>query len=225
MGVSIDRAYWLKEWETFTPDETRLAAEAEIRKHLPHLRRVLDVGCGAGQELRPYLGEAVCVGVDADAASPEMAAQLFQQIGPPALPVFIRATAEALPIGSGQIDLVISRLVLPYTHVASAIAEVARVLRTGGLFSVQFHSALYYLRKALHGAAMGDRAAVAYAFYVLRTGAYFHASGSQRRIGGTLETFLTLGTLTRLAATAGLDPLTGLGTGSRVAPHLLFRRR
>lgn len=87
MGVGTDRAYWLREWETFTPDdETRLAAEAEIRRHLPHPRRVLDVGCGAGQELRPYLGEAVCAGVDADAVSPEMAAGLVQRIANDASP-------------------------------------------------------------------------------------------------------------------------------------------
>ena len=76
-------------------------------------KRVLDVGCGGGQTLiDSRLGpDAVAVGVDRDFA----ALQLGRRLGPHVR--FVCATGEQLPFETSYVDLVISRVSLPYMHI------------------------------------------------------------------------------------------------------------
>ena len=68
-------------------------------------RSVLDVGCGAGQELLPYLG-TLCVGIDVRQAGLVEGRSLFGARAPPLLV----ATAEALPFAGGALVLQIHHL-------------------------------------------------------------------------------------------------------------------
>lgn len=105
--------------------------------------RVLDLGCGE----RPWahlFGHAHCVGIDlgTQGARPDVIAR-----------------AEALPFADGVFDLVFSSQVLEHVpRVAPALAECARVLRSGGrlVLSVPFYWPLHeephdYTRFTSHG--------------------------------------------------------------------------
>jgi len=103
---------------------------------------LLDLGCGSGASraalLQQYSG-ARWLGIDlspgmlrADAAGAGRSA-LRRWLGP-ALPWRACASAERLPLADASIDLVFSNLMLhwhPAPH--EVIAEIARVLKTGGL--------------------------------------------------------------------------------------------
>ncbi len=103
-----------------------LAAE-----HLAGARRVLDVGCGDGQvaRLARKVGAEVVAGID----------PTWNQISVAAArgggPSYARADAAALPFADGSFDTVVACLVFEHIRsVEEAIAEVARVLRAGGVF-------------------------------------------------------------------------------------------
>jgi SAM-dependent methyltransferase len=96
---------------------------------LGEARRVLDVGCGDGQisRLAASLGAQV-VGIDPTWNCVSVA----QQRGGAS---FARAEAAALPFASGSFDAVVACLVFEHIReVDQAIAEVARVLSSGGRF-------------------------------------------------------------------------------------------
>jgi len=77
------------------------------------VRRVLDVGCGAGQDLLPFLDEtmALCVGID-------VAPGIGQIKGGGSLghrkARFVRATGERMPFANDSFDVVFCRVALPY---------------------------------------------------------------------------------------------------------------
>jgi SAM-dependent methyltransferase len=90
--------YVRAEWEMFSVETSLWAGCSEM---LPPFRlgRVLDVGCGAGQELLPFVkgGEVLGIGVD---ISPEVGwagAELMLKEHPEARVSFARAAAESLP--------------------------------------------------------------------------------------------------------------------------------
>ena len=103
--------------------------------------RVLDVGFGAGGNLT-RLGEAGCTvcGVEYD---PRLA-----KGGRAKGLAVAQAKAEELPFRSGSMDGVICKVVVPYTDEALAVAEIARVLRPGGVARVAFHGLGYSLKYA-----------------------------------------------------------------------------
>jgi SAM-dependent methyltransferase len=62
-----------------------------------------------------------------------------------------RASAERLPFVSGSFDGLVCKVVIPYTDEALAIAEIARVLRPGGIARVSYHGLGYSLRYLVTG--------------------------------------------------------------------------
>ena len=145
----------------------------------PHHRRVLDVGCGAGQTLvgcglhRPEaLAEAW--GVDLDAAA--------RAVGRPRWPRLrlLAARGESLPFPDDSFDLVLSRVALPYMDIPAALREFARVLRPGGELWLALHPARLVVRQLAAAARSGAWRSVAYQLYVLANGAGFHLTGITR---------------------------------------------
>jgi len=110
----------------YTEQILPLAAEL-----LAGARDVLDVGTGEGQIARLALagGAERAIGVDPTRAQVAEAARRGGG------PMYIRASAGALPIAARSFDAVVACLVFEHIGVVDdAINEVARVLRPGGRF-------------------------------------------------------------------------------------------
>ena len=218
-------AYVQAEWQLFAANSERAASAREAVSGMP-IQRVLDVGCGAGQELRPFLHGASVLGVGID-RSPEVGVagrRLFREHQPRSRVAFVRAAAEDLPLATSSVDVIVCRLVLPYTDNARALAELARVLRPGGALLLKFQHARFYFRELATGLTRRQFKSVVHACRVLVAGAIYHLTGAQprRRISG--ESFQTLWLLRRELARNGLEIQRILPDSRPATPTLLIGR-
>jgi SAM-dependent methyltransferase len=179
-------AYLLGEWDLFWQQPKRFAVARELASRL-EVKRVLDIGCGAGQELYPYLGpEVIGVGVD---IAPDVG--LFVRSHPvpyPVVgrdPVFVRAAAERLPFLSNQFDVIVCRVALPWLDNKRALTEMARVLSKNGMVVLRVQAVGYYFQKILMGLRHGRPRAVLGAIRPLIVGAAYHVLGVQ--LGETFQ--------------------------------------
>jgi len=113
--------------------ELQIAADpADTRRVMPSItaahRRIVDVGCGAGQTLiaSRLPEDVIAVGVDCDQGALSLGRLLYPRLR------LARARGESLPLPTAYFDLAISRVALPYMRTGAALAEMARVLRPGG---------------------------------------------------------------------------------------------
>jgi SAM-dependent methyltransferase len=214
------------EWSLFAGDPARQRESAQAVAGVA-TRRVLDVGCGAGQEMIPFAAAgAWCVGVDIARQSAGVATRLFAERYP-GLPVtFARAAAEDLPFDDGAFDVLLCRVVIPYTDNARALGEMSRVLRPGGALLLKVHHLRYYLRKLAAGLRQGSPLSAVHALRVLVSGALYHATGRQPA-GGLLlrESFLTAGLLKRELGRAGLTVERELADSNALTPSYLVLKR
>jgi len=106
------------------PNDSRRVMPVVGERH----RRILDIGCGAGQTLiGSNLREGVsAVGLDVDHAALALGKRLSPSIH------FVSGRGESLPFKNSFFNLVICRVSLPYMHIATALAEMARVSAPGG---------------------------------------------------------------------------------------------
>jgi SAM-dependent methyltransferase len=93
--------------------------------------RVLDLGCGTGATLRHLSAEFGLAGFGVDVSRLLLARA--QQGGGTA---FAQAKSEQLPLASESMEAVISECTLSIFEMDAALAECARVLKTGGSFLV-----------------------------------------------------------------------------------------
>lgn len=119
--------YVRAEWGLFSNNPMRAGASLAALKGRK-VTCVLDVGCGAGQEMIPFVVELGAFGVGLDIAPKANRAgrELFAAHYPAARVAFIRSAAEVLPILSKSCDVVICRIALPYMDNQQALAEMAR---------------------------------------------------------------------------------------------------
>ena len=115
-----------------------LEAEA-LARLLPDLRgqRVLDLGCGKGRVSRLALerGASATTGVDVSEAMLETAAASLPSAR------WVRADAQHLPFEAASFDVVVCALMIGHVPaLEAALAEIARVLRPGGVLLLSdFH--------------------------------------------------------------------------------------
>jgi ubiquinone/menaquinone biosynthesis C-methylase UbiE len=64
---------------------------------------------------------------------------------------FGAASGEHLPFADASFDLVLSRVALPYMHVPRALAEIRRVLRSGGTVWLSLHPPRFAFHALRHG--------------------------------------------------------------------------
>lgn len=170
------------------------------------VERVLDVGCGIGQALFPLAvrNGAFGVGVDVSDLGLRMGREFYATHLPDARVAFVRAGAEALPFAPDSFDVVNCGLALPYMDNARAFAEVARVLRPGGIFLLKIHHARYYLRELWAGLAARNLSSVIHGGRVLTAGTLYHIAQRQPRIRLLNEAYQTRWLLRRELAKHGL---------------------
>jgi SAM-dependent methyltransferase len=173
-----------------------------------HVERVLDVGCGIGQMLYPFvaLKNALGVGFDPTVQACRMGRDFYAEYAPAARVHFVYGVAEELPFPSSSFDVVNCGLALPYMDNARAIEEIARVLRPGGLFLLRIHHARYYLRDIWRSLLAFRLLPAIHASRVLVVGSIYHLTGRQTntRLFGN-ETFQTRWLLNRELSSRGLN--------------------
>jgi SAM-dependent methyltransferase len=219
-------SYVSAEWEMFVRDEGRGRASLDAVAGL-EVRRVLDVGCGAGQELLPFATQlgAACVGVDVTPEAGRAGRELYAAHAPSASVHFARAAAESLPFAEGAFDVVVCRLALPYTDNARCLSELARVLRRGGALLLKIHHARYYTRKLRAGLRAGQLPSALHAGRVLAAGLVYSLTGRQPRTRlPSRETFQTVRLLRRELARRGLEIRRELRDSNPLTPSFLIIR-
>jgi ubiquinone/menaquinone biosynthesis C-methylase UbiE len=179
-------------------DPSRVKTKLDIVAPLK-VERVLDIGCGIGQALFPLAvsKNAYGIGVDIAGAALRIGREFYATHLPDAKVAFMQSKAESLPFDSACFDVVNCGLALPYTDNARAIAEVARVLRPGGLFLLKVHHMRYYLREFRRGVTSRNASSVIYGGRVLVAGIIYHLVRRQPRARFLNETFQTLWLLRR----------------------------
>jgi ubiquinone/menaquinone biosynthesis C-methylase UbiE len=221
------RDYLRDEWQLFARDPKRTEESLKVARGL-RLSRILDVGCGAGQEMLPFLtsGDVAGIGVDVSSESGLVGLSLFEQYAPAAIVKFCRARGEALPFLNESFDLVICRLALPYMNNSVALSEMARVLRAGGGLWLQIHHARYYVKKLTTGMFEFNIRSVVHAARVLATGLWYHSVGVQpsNRLTATGETFQTEWLLRKELRGHGLFIDKRIENENDLAPSFLIRK-
>jgi len=135
-------------------------------------RRVLDIGCGAGQTLvASDLKGAGAFGIDYDFSALQMGKSLGANVS------LVQATGERLPFADRSFDFVFSRVALPYMRIPPALREIARVLVPGGRIWLSLHS----LKMASWSHALSNPRRTAYEIYKLLNTAALHFGSSQYR--------------------------------------------
>lgn len=221
--VSTFDEYTRGAWKRYVTDPARAQASVEALRGID-VTCALDVGCGAGHELLPFVREgAFGVGLDIAADVGRTGRELFAAHHYENKVAFIRGVAETLPFRLGGFDLVICRLVLPYTANARALEEFSRVLRPGGALLLKIHHARYYLREFGQALVSGQFLHLFYTTRVLLAGAVYHLTGTQPR-GRFLssETFQTFWMLEREVKRAGLEIRSCLDDQNSLTPSFLI---
>src|SRR4051794_20388322 len=156
----------------------------------PADRAILDIGCGIGQTfVAAGLGQdRLLVGLDLDTECLRWGRSRFPHIA------FIRGAAERLPFPDQSFDLVVSRVVLPYTDIPRSLREIERVLKRGGRVWFTLHSIsreMKEVKDALRKRSIKD---VVFRGYVIANGLWLHFFGRALRCPfkrSRIETFQT----------------------------------
>jgi ubiquinone/menaquinone biosynthesis C-methylase UbiE len=184
------------------PDDKRRVIPRVEARH----RRILDVGCGAGQTLLGCnLDDGIfAVGLDPDESAIALGKQLTTSIH------FVVGEGAVLPFADDSFDLVICRVALPYMHVARALAEMSRVSVVGGDLWLVLHPFDMTVKELGANIARLQLKAGLYRTWVLVNGLTLHALGRQWRWpsgSGGYETWQTNKSMTRALRAAGFEQI------------------
>ena len=225
MGSEL-QSYLADEWLIFARDPGRRDAARQAAGGLD-IARVLDVGCGGGQDLIPFAQDGVTlVGADIDLQTVLWAQGRLTSSLPEVRVSFTAAAAERLPFATGSFDVILCRVTIPYTDNRAALTEMARILRPGGVLLLRTHRPLYYVKKCLDGIRQRSPLFSIHALRVLASGLLYRITGRQPRGGGVLlrETFLTTGMLQRELERIGMQIDAELEDSIRLAGSYRIRK-
>ena len=153
------------------PDDSRRVMPPVESRH----RRILDIGCGAGQTLigSNLPDNVLAVGIDVDHSALALGKKLNTVIQ------FVEGRGEALPFESDSFDLVICRVSLPYMRVASALSEISRVTDAGGDLWLVLHPFSMTAKELGSSLARFQVKASLYRLWVLLNGVALNTVGRQ----------------------------------------------
>jgi 2-polyprenyl-3-methyl-5-hydroxy-6-metoxy-1,4-benzoquinol methylase len=169
-ALTAVRAYWenhVHDWKiaAHAPGSPEFFAETEAYRfeklhYLPRLvdfggyrgKRLLDVGCGLGNDLARFAaGGAIVTGIDLAPYAIQLARANFAQRG--LAGTFEVMNGERLDFADNSFDVVYCHTVLHFTpDPLRMVAEIHRVLRPGGtaiLMTVNSRSWLFWLQKLM----------------------------------------------------------------------------
>ena len=149
--------------------------------------RVLDLGCGSGQELASWgiTASDEVTGLDIDDSRLVTARVRFPNR------TFLHGTGECLPFEDESFDRVISAVALPYMNIQKTLPEIHRILVPGGGLSLSLHLPSFTMAELLHN-AIPKPVPTLFRLYVMANGLLFHCTG--RAVGfvkGRTESFQT----------------------------------
>ena len=193
------------------------------------IERVLDVGCGAGQELFPFLEKtnAFCVGIDIAAEIGKITNEIFARKEFAGRAKFARSKGEFLPFADKSFDVVLCRVALPYMNNRRTIAEVARILKPSGIFLLKTHAPPFYTAMLKERVKTLNPKQIAYPLICV-AGSLFHLlSGKQLEKGfwQGKEIFQTRGFLEKEFAKNGLEIKTELSDTNPLSPSFVIVKK
>jgi ubiquinone/menaquinone biosynthesis C-methylase UbiE len=149
--------------------------------------RVLDLGCGSGQDLASWgvTDSDAVTGLDIDNSSLAVAKVRFSNR------TYLQGRGECLPFEDESFDRVISAVALPYMNIQKALAEIHRILVPGGQVSLSLHLPSFTMAELLHN-AFPKPVPTLFRLYVMANGLLFHCTG--KNVGffrGRTESFQT----------------------------------
>ena len=179
-------------------------------------RRVLDLGCGAGQILMSTDFEpgTTMVGLDLDESALSLGRQLDERIN------FVCARAESLPFQTGYFDFVFARVALPYMHMHESLTEICRVLRTGGRIWLVLHPYTMILKETLAALSRLQIKRVLVCLYVTANGIALNSVGKEFHLPfkrGYYESFQTIRGIRKMLQKTGFDQIKAERDGFFVA--------
>jgi SAM-dependent methyltransferase len=149
--------------------------------------RVLDLGCGSGQELASWgvTASDKITGVDINGSRLAAAKLRFSNRS------YVQGSGERLPFRDGCFDCVISAVSLPYMNIQKTLSGIHRILAPGGAVLLSLHLPSFTLDE-LFRHALPKPVPTLFRLYVMANGVWFHFSG--RTVGclnGRTESFQT----------------------------------
>lgn len=202
-------------------DELRIAKTAgHPQRILPPItkahRKVLDIGCGAGQSLMATNFEpgTTVIGVDVDKSALTLGRQLDKNIS------FVCARAECLPFQPERLDFVFSRVALPYMNVRETLFEIRRVLKRGGTLWLVLHPYSIVLKELVQSISHLKIKRAAVCLYVFTNGAVLNLLGREFHLPfrkDYYESFQTIKGISRLLRKAGFEEIKAERNGFFVA--------
>ena len=173
---------------------------------LESYRRILDVGCGAGQTLiaSNIAPQVEAVGLDVDHSALRLGSQLEKKIH------FVCAKGEALPFPNEHFDFVYSRVALPYMHLQKTLAEMWRVLCSGGSIWVVLHPLSITLKDMIRSLFRLEIKGTIHCLYVMTNGAVIHFFGTEVSLpfrNEQYESFQTVRGVSRLLKGLGFEDI------------------
>lgn len=171
---------------TYHLAELKVALDSASPNHIappscPPDCKILDVGCGAGQTLIAAYPDRMSFGIDIDEGALRLGKTLTQQV------CFARARVEALPFPDAHFDLVIARVSLMYADFNGGLAEIRRVLKSGGTVWMTLHT----FSRTWAKAKRGNYRAKLYFLYIAANSLWFHMVQRNFSLLGRQESFQT----------------------------------
>jgi len=179
-------------------------------------RRVLDLGCGAGQTLVATKFEpgTVVIGLDVDKSALALGRQLDNKIG------FVCARGESLPFQGEGLDFVFSRVALPYMNVPDTLSEIRRVLKKGGRVWFVLHPYSMVVKETVNALSRLQIKRAAVCLYVIANGVLLNLFGKEFHLPFKkhyYESFQTIRGIRKLLQKAGFDDIRAERNGFFVA--------
>jgi ubiquinone/menaquinone biosynthesis C-methylase UbiE len=192
------------------------------------LGRVLDVGCGAGYDLLPFveIKNAHGFGVDISENLGEVSREFIEPTGFSSRVSFSRCDGRSLPFANESFDVVLCMVALPYMNNANTISEIARVLRPEGFFFLKIHSPWFYFTMIKKRFAAREIKSLIYPLISLFMGSWYRISGNQLEGGiwNGKEMFQTESMIRNELAKKGLKIVKKLPSYNKDTPSFLVRK-